>query len=136
MGRESGGPLSALREKGAELLGRRSESGLVLLRDIRELHLLAAEASIDWTMLGQAAQAQKDEEDKETAWKTELKTLEETVKNGDLAGQKKSWEEREAYLADAYRLGANRQLCLQCHQVGKQLPNQKLTEGPPLASAQ
>ena len=56
----SGGPLSALREKTAELVGRRPEPGLVLLRDLRRLHLAAAEASIDWTLLGQGAQAAKD----------------------------------------------------------------------------
>ena len=33
-----------------------------LLGDIRKLHLLAAEASIDWTILGQGAQATRDRE--------------------------------------------------------------------------
>jgi hypothetical protein len=33
-----------------------------LLDDVRELHLLAAEASIDWTILGQGAQAARDRE--------------------------------------------------------------------------
>jgi hypothetical protein len=61
-GDRSGGPLAAVREKGAELLGRRPEAGLLLLHDVRNLHVLAAEASIDWTILGQAAQAAKDEE--------------------------------------------------------------------------
>jgi hypothetical protein len=56
------GVLSTLREKGSELAGRRAESGLLLLRDVRKLHLLAAEASIDWTMLGQGAQAAKDQD--------------------------------------------------------------------------
>jgi hypothetical protein len=62
VGQSGGGPLKAVREKGAALLGRRPESGILLLRDIRHLHLLAAEASIDWTILGQAAQAAKDTE--------------------------------------------------------------------------
>jgi hypothetical protein len=56
------GLLSAVREKGSELVGRRPETGMLLLRDVRKLHLLAAEASIDWTMLGQGAQAAKDSE--------------------------------------------------------------------------
>jgi hypothetical protein len=34
----SGGPLTALREKTAELVGRRPEPGLLLLRDLRRLH--------------------------------------------------------------------------------------------------
>ena len=59
---DGGGLLSTLREKGAELAGRRSETGLLLLRDVRKLHLLAAEASINWTILGQGAQAARDSE--------------------------------------------------------------------------
>jgi hypothetical protein len=42
------------REKSAELIGRRPEPGLLLLRDLRELHLLYAEAWIDYVILGQA----------------------------------------------------------------------------------
>jgi hypothetical protein len=61
-GRESAGPLAGVREKAAELLGRRSATGLLLLRDLRNVHLLAAEASLGWTLLGQAAQAAKDAE--------------------------------------------------------------------------
>jgi hypothetical protein len=62
IGRESGGTLTAVREKTAELLGRRSESGLLLLHDLRELHLQAARASLAWTVLGQGAQAAKDQQ--------------------------------------------------------------------------
>jgi hypothetical protein len=58
----SGGPLSGVREKAAELVGRRPEPGVLLLRDLRQLHLSAAAASIDWTLLGQGAQAAKDRE--------------------------------------------------------------------------
>jgi hypothetical protein len=62
IGRDSAGPLAAVREKTAELLGRRPAAGLLLLRDLRNIHLLAAEASLNWTLLGQAAQAAKDSE--------------------------------------------------------------------------
>jgi hypothetical protein len=58
--RESGGPLAAAREQGAERLGRRPEPGLLLLRDLRDLYLRATRASVGWTVLGQAAQAAKD----------------------------------------------------------------------------
>jgi hypothetical protein len=57
---EDGGVVATLREKGSELAGRRPETGLLLLRDVRKLHLLAAEASINWTILGQGAQAARD----------------------------------------------------------------------------
>jgi hypothetical protein len=62
--RDGSGPgtLGAAREKAAELLGRRPEPGLLLLRDLRELHLLAAGASLDWVALAQGAQAAKDAE--------------------------------------------------------------------------
>jgi hypothetical protein len=56
------GPLRTAVEKGAELLGRRPEAGLLLLWDLRRLHLYAAGASLDWVALGQAAQAAKDTE--------------------------------------------------------------------------
>jgi hypothetical protein len=56
------GIAARVREKGAELLGRRPEPGLLLLRDMRDLHLAAARASVAWTVLGQGAQAVKDQE--------------------------------------------------------------------------
>jgi hypothetical protein len=59
---DTGGPLSRIREKTAELIGRRPEPGILLLRDLRQLHLSAAAASIDWTLLGQGAQAARDSE--------------------------------------------------------------------------
>jgi len=53
--------VDALVEKGAELAGRRPEPALILLDDLRRLYLLASEASIDWVMLAQGAQAVTDE---------------------------------------------------------------------------
>jgi len=44
------------------MVGRRPESGLLLLRDLRALYTLASEASINWVILGQVAQAAKDAE--------------------------------------------------------------------------
>jgi hypothetical protein len=62
VGRESSGPLALIREKSSELLGHRQAAGMLLLRDLRQLHLLATEASLNWTILAQAAQAAKDTE--------------------------------------------------------------------------
>jgi hypothetical protein len=42
-------------------LGQRPEPGLLLIMDLRRLHRLAAGVSLDWELLAQAAQAQKDE---------------------------------------------------------------------------
>ncbi len=41
------GVLDTVREKGSELVGRRPETGLLLLRDLRKLYMLASEASIN-----------------------------------------------------------------------------------------
>ena len=42
--------------------GGDDDGPIALLRDLRRLHLLAAAASIDWTILGQGAQAARDAE--------------------------------------------------------------------------
>jgi cytochrome c2 len=46
---------------------------------------------------------------------------------------KDAWIENEAYAADAYRLIANKQMCLQCHEVGGFRSSNPTTQGPPLA---
>jgi hypothetical protein len=56
------GLLGTVREKASELTGRRPESGMLLLRDLRELYLLASDASLGWTVVGQGAQAVRDRE--------------------------------------------------------------------------
>ncbi|MFF6806387.1 hypothetical protein [Streptomyces sp. NPDC012616] len=61
-GAPAAGVLSSLRERTAEAVARRPEPGLLLLRDLRGLHLSAAENSLYWEMLAQAAQATRDEE--------------------------------------------------------------------------
>ena len=53
---------AALRHRLAELLGRRPESGLLLLRSLRQLYLQAQEVSCQWIILGQIAQATRDQE--------------------------------------------------------------------------
>ncbi len=58
----SDGLRTTLREKSAELLAGHPQAALLLLRDLREVHLLAAEASINWVILGQGAQAVRDED--------------------------------------------------------------------------
>ncbi|MFD7436010.1 hypothetical protein [Streptomyces sp. NPDC059861] len=53
--------LSALRKDAAEAVGHRSEPGLVLLRDLGDLHVAATQNSLYWEMLAQAAQAAGDD---------------------------------------------------------------------------
>jgi hypothetical protein len=53
-------PILKIAEKAAELVGRRPEPALLLLRDLRSIYLMASEVSINWVMLAQGAQAVKD----------------------------------------------------------------------------
>ena len=53
---------AALRHKLSELLGRRPESGLLLLRSLRQLYVQAQEVSFHWIVAGQLAQATRDHE--------------------------------------------------------------------------
>jgi hypothetical protein len=53
--------MAGVRRKTSEMLGRRPSSGLLLLRDLRQLYLMAEEANIHWLVLGQVAQAVRDE---------------------------------------------------------------------------
>jgi hypothetical protein len=56
------GALERVRRAGSAVLGRSPETGVLLLRDLRELFLSAEECSITWVMAGQAAQAARDRE--------------------------------------------------------------------------
>ena len=63
----SGDPGSAVLTEGLtegldELIGPRTDRHLTLLADLRRLHLAAADASLGWELLGQGAQALKDDE--------------------------------------------------------------------------
>ena len=53
---------AALRHTLSEALGRRPESGLLLLRSLRQLYLQAQEVSFHWIVAGQLAQATRDHE--------------------------------------------------------------------------
>lgn len=52
--------LAPLRRATAALVGRSSSTGLLLLRDLRQLHLATEEAAMLWLIVGQAAQAARD----------------------------------------------------------------------------
>jgi hypothetical protein len=52
----------AAREWISDRLGRRPEPALLLLADLRRLHRLAAGVSVDWELLAQGAQAEKDDD--------------------------------------------------------------------------
>lgn len=54
------GVVQQVLEKTAKAMGRRPEPALLLLKDLRELHLCAAGNNLGWEMLGQAAKALRD----------------------------------------------------------------------------
>jgi hypothetical protein len=54
--------LAMVRQKGAEMLGRRHDPALLVLRDLRRIHRMAAGVSLDWEILAQTAQALKNRE--------------------------------------------------------------------------
>ena len=58
----TGAPLSSLQARFAEIVRTRPEPALMLLADLRRVHRIAAGASLDWELLGQVAQATKNEE--------------------------------------------------------------------------
>lgn len=55
------GLLARAQQKTAELAGRHHDTGMLLLADLRRVHVLAAGVSLDWEVLAQTAQALKDE---------------------------------------------------------------------------
>ena len=59
-GRES--LLAGLRRATAAVVGRSPITGLLLLRDLRQLHLAIEEAAMLWLIVGQGAQAARDRE--------------------------------------------------------------------------
>jgi mono/diheme cytochrome c family protein len=84
------------------------------------------------------AEARETDKDKKKAAADRRKEAEKAVAVlKDHAAFEKSqqqlWADQEAYAADAYRLLANYNRCLNCHQVGPQSPTQPI--GPPLELA-
>ena len=54
--------MATVREPLGRTLGRQPNPGLLLLRDLRDLHLAATENSLSWEMLAQVAQPAGDAE--------------------------------------------------------------------------
>ena len=75
--------------------------------------------------------ARKNEEGIFQAWEAGVQHLVEQVKKTTVDEQIKTWGTEEAYVTDAFRILANKQLCMQCHQIGK-TPNTNQIQGPPL----
>jgi mono/diheme cytochrome c family protein len=76
--------------------------------------------------------AVKEAEKARSAWEGEVKRLEEAVAANAVDKQKAAWEQQEAYVTDAFKLVANRDLCLGCHQLGGLQASEPKKQGPPL----
>ena len=72
---EDPGLLSAMKQRAAELVGRRSVPGLLLLADLRHLYREAAGTSVDWELLAQGAQGAKEKELLDLAERSHPQTL-------------------------------------------------------------
>jgi hypothetical protein len=54
--------ISVVRQKGSELMGRQQAPGLLLLHDLRKVHVQTAGVSLDWEVLAQTAQVIKSQD--------------------------------------------------------------------------
>jgi cytochrome c2 len=84
------------------------------------------------------AEAKQTDKDKKKAAEDRRKDAEKAVaalrdKAAFEKTQQSLWANEDAYAGDAYRLLANYKRCLNCHQVGPQVPTQPI--GPPLELA-
>jgi hypothetical protein len=69
------GVLSRMTEAASSLVGRRSETGLLLLEDLRGLYLRASANSLAWEMLAQHAQAKREQDALDVATRCHAQTL-------------------------------------------------------------
>jgi cbb3-type cytochrome oxidase cytochrome c subunit len=116
-----------------DLQARESEakSKMESMKSRSEAAKKAEDAEKDMAKKGPLEAARKKEEEIFQAWEAEWKTLAERLKKSTPEEQRKTWETEEAYVTDAFRLVANKQLCMQCHQVSKTPVNNQI-QGPPL----
>lgn len=63
---------------------------------------------------------------------TERKRINSELKQVDVKSLQRTWEEKEAYATDAYRLLTSRDLCSKCHQIGGIIAGDQVNQGPPL----
>lgn len=82
------------------------------------------------------AKEDKQLEAARNAWEAEFTRLKDLVNNNSEEKQQGTWENREAYITDGYRLLANKENCLLCHNIGGLPTDQKTTPGPNLDLAQ
>ena len=66
--------MGAVRWRASEAAGRRPESGLLLVHDLRDVYLSAQETYVTWLIVHQGAQAARDRELLQVSGKCQLET--------------------------------------------------------------
>jgi hypothetical protein len=94
----------------------------------------AEDAEKDPAKKAQLESITKNEEGAFQAWEGQWNILSEQLKKSQGEGLQALWAAEEAYQTDAFRIIANKQLCMQCHKVGP-APNTNQIQGPPLTLA-
>ncbi|GAB3526671.1 hypothetical protein [Arthrobacter monumenti] len=56
------GLVERMRETGSDLIGRRGDASLLVIRDLRKIYMKASGVSADWEILAQAAQGMKQKD--------------------------------------------------------------------------
>jgi mono/diheme cytochrome c family protein/cbb3-type cytochrome oxidase cytochrome c subunit len=105
-------------------------------KDDVEKQIKALKEKIDKADAKEKVELQKSVGDLEASGKAaaeQLQKLQEALKEAGPAAFKQAWQENQAYVSDAYRMIANKAMCLQCHQVAGFKSSNPTTEGPPLA---
>jgi mono/diheme cytochrome c family protein len=103
-----------------------------------EEQLAAVKRNLD-TAAKVLASAKTDDEKKRAGQtkddlQKQVNALDEQIKKDDFQDLRRTWEERDAYATDGYRMLTNpASFCLQCHQVGRVPPAE--AKGPPLQLA-
>ncbi len=77
--------------------------------------------------------ALKQADSTRSAWEGEVKRLSDAIAASSVEKQQAAWENSQAYVADAFKLLVNRDLCLGCHRIGPLDASKALQEqGPQL----
>lgn len=66
--------MGAVRRRASETIGRRPESGLLLVQDLRDVYLSAQETYLTWVIVYQGAQAARDRELLQISGECQLET--------------------------------------------------------------
>ncbi len=107
-------------------------------KDDVDKQLKAIKEKIDKANVKEKKELEKQAGDLDASGKAAAETvakLEDALKQSGPANFKEAWRENQAYVADAYRMIANKVMCLQCHEVGGYKSSNPTTQGPPLALA-